>query len=357
MSAKNSDAFPHHPNDVSPAWLTHRLKTSDLLSRGRIESIEVKPLGGVWLAQSAILKLKYSKRANGVKPQSLFIKIARPDTQFGDVTAGEVEFFQSYDPPKFLPIVRCLDSSLEQNTGMNCLILEDLSHTHVQHPWPLPPTEEECRSIVKSLAQIHAHWWESESLPSVNVKSVYQVRHENIFDQLEKLLPKFLDYIGDRLTTVRKQIMCDVCYKLPELLYHRVAEQRATTLIHGDAHIWNAMLPKNPNTHQPVFIDWEEWTCGVSGFDLAYMMVLQWSQERRERLEMDLLGCYRQELTQQSNICYSFDELIHDYKLGCLRNFIIPSFHLEMGIEPYIWWPYLENLYAAYEDLECEKLL
>ncbi len=356
MSAM-SDAFPHHPNDVNCAWLTYRLKTSNLLSNGRIESIEVKPLGGVWLAQSAILTLRYSKRATGVKPQSLFIKIARPDTQFGDVTAGEVEFFQNYNPPESLPIVRCFDSSLEQSTGMNCLILEDLSNTHLQHPWPLPPTEEECRSIVKSLAQIHGYWWESESLPVFNAKSIYQVRHENIFDQLENLLPKFLDYIGNRLTTAHKQIMSDVCDRLPELLYQRVAEQRATTLIHGDAHIWNVMLPKNPQTHSAVFIDWEEWTRGISGFDLAYMMALQWSQQRRKRFEMDLLCYYQQELTNQFNIFYSFDELIHDYKLGCLRNFIIPSFHLEMGIEPYIWWPYLENLYTAYEDLECDKFL
>ena len=357
MTAKNSDAFPHHPKEVSPAWLTNRLKTSSLLSSGRIESIEVKLLGGVWLAQSAILSLQYSNKATGLKPSSLFIKIARPDIQFGDVTAGEVEFFQKYKPPKSLPIVDCLDISTDEISGMSCLLLKDISDTHMQYPWPLPPANDECHAIVKALAKIHAFWWDSDYLPLVNPKSVYQVRHDNLFSQLKILLPKFLEFVGDRLSLVQKQIMSDVCSTLPGLLVQRVSKTQSTTLIHGDAHIWNVMLPKNPEIHKPVFIDWEEWTRGVSGFDLAYMMALQWSRDRRERLELNLLNSYHEQLLKNPKITYSFDELIHDYKLGCLRNFIIPSFHLEMGIEPYIWWPYLEKLYAAFEDLECKKIL
>ena len=357
MSKEYSGAFPHHPEKVSQPWLTRRLKLNNLLDRGRVKSIEIKPLGGVYLAQSAILKIVYSKRAVGLKPKTLFIKIASPDVQFGDVTDGEVEFFVEFNPPVHLPIVRYLDICVDEDSKMSCILLEDLSGTHMQHPWLLPPTEKECQAIVKSLAQIHAFWWDSDCLPSADEKSLYRIRHENLFNQLKILLPKFLDFIEDRLTPSRKKIMREVCDRIPTLIYNRVSQEQATTLMHGDAHIWNVMLPKNPQTHRPVFIDWEEWTRGISGFDLAYMMALQWSRHRREQFEQSLLISYHQELTCESDINYSFDELIHDYKLGCLRNFIIPAFHLEMGIEPYIWWPYIERLYSAYEDLECGKLL
>ena len=138
-------------------------------------------------------------------------------------------------------------------------------------------------------------------------------------------------------------------------MQQRMLDIKSTTLIHGDAHFWNVMLPKDTRTHGPIFIDWEEWTRGISGYDLAYMMALQWSGDRRKHLELPLLSTYYQALMDSNDINYSFDDLVCDYRLGCLRNFIIPAFLLEMGIEPYIWWPYIEKLYIAYEDLECEK--
>ncbi len=357
MSTKKSDAFPHHPKDVSTEWLTHRLKAKHLLNTGFIEFIEVKPLGGVYLAQSAIVDLTYSKTASGIKPSSIFIKIARPDVQFGNVTAGEVEFFQNLKPPAHLPIAPCLDICVDEDSGFSCLLIQDLSQTHTQHSWPLPATVDECHAVLRALAQIHAFWWNAQELPSLEERSLFQVRQKNIFTQLQKLLPKFLQFIGDRLSSERQQIMLKVCDCLPELMSKRILQTQSTTLIHGDAHFWNVMLPKNPQTHGPLFIDWEEWTCGITGYDLAYMIALQWHSDRRKHHEMLLLESYYQELIKKPGVNYSFDELIHDYKLGCLRNFIIPAFHLEMGIEPYIWWPLLERLYLAYEDLECEKLI
>lgn len=355
MSTEISGAFPHHPNDVTPQWLTARLKLRGLLNTSSILSIDPHFLGGVYLAKSAILRLNYDLQES-CAPQSLFVKIAEPDEQFGDVAAGEVAFFRQQFP-KHLPILNCIDICLDDESGKSCLLLDDLTDTHTQPTWPLPPNKDQCVSILQALAQIHGYWWNSPMLEAIHMGSPHHIRQQNIAEQLPIIIPKFIEYLGDRLTAERAEIMRYVCQQLPNLLAQRLLSDGPTTLLHGDPHFWNIMIPRNLKTHRPVFIDWEEWTRGVCGYDLAYMIAYQWNRDRRKHHEMALLTCYHKELMTVIDSNYSVENLIDDYRLGCLRNFMIPAFQHAMGIEPAYWWPSLEHIFLAFEDLECKLLL
>jgi len=347
--------FPHHPNDVTPQWLTARLKLRGLLTTSCISSITPDFLGGVYLAKSAILQLSYDQQELR-SPLSLFIKITEPDEQFGDVTAGEAAFFRQ-ELPAHLPIVNCIDVCIDSESGKSCILLDDLSLTHMQPTWPLPPTVNQCESILQAFAQIHGHWWNSSALESTHIGSPHHTRQQNIANQLPIIIPKFIEFIGDGLTAKRREIMRDVCHQLPELLSERILNSSQTTLLHGDPHLWNIMIPINPNTHRPVFIDWEEWTRGVCGYDLAYMIAFQWNRNRREHHEMGLLSCYYKQLKEIIDTNYSFENLLDDYRLGCLRNFMIPAFQHAMGLGPACWWQNMEQMYLAFDDLECRSLL
>ena len=347
--------FPHHPDDVTPQWLSARLQSKGLLNTGKIVSIDSRFLGGIYLAKSAILKIHYDQeKTDG--PQSLFIKISDPDEQFGDVSAGEIAFFRQHYPTT-LPIIQCIDSFIDEESGKGCLLLEDISQTHTQHPWPLPPTMSQCKAIVLALAQVHSYWWNSPALESTNENSLHFNRQRRIADQLPSTVPSFVNYLGDRLTRNRKEIMYEVCRQLPRLLAKRICSTQSTTLIHGDPHFWNFMIPINSKTHRPIIIDWEEWNRGVCGYDLAYMIAYQWNQDRRDQHEIPLLHLYHEELIKRSVCDYCFNDLIDDYRLGCLRNFMIPAFQHAMGLEPSCWWQNLEQLYLSFDSLQCHSLL
>jgi len=48
------------------------------------------------------------------------------------------------------------------------------------------------------------------------------------------------------------------------------------TLIHGDAHYGNILLPKDPASHALRPIDWQCWEVRVGTDDLAFQMGLWW---------------------------------------------------------------------------------
>ena len=48
------------------------------------------------------------------------------------------------------------------------------------------------------------------------------------------------------------------------------------------------MLPRDMSKHQVILIDWQLWDINVGAIDLAFLMALHWSPQRRALLEKAL---------------------------------------------------------------------
>ena len=136
----------------------------------------------------------------------------------------------------------------------------------------------------------------------------------------------------------------------------RLTDTRALTVAHGDAHSWNFLFPRAAEG-AAFLIDWQLWHLDVGARDLAYLMALHWSPQRRGELENHCLHYYHRELQRQGVTTYSFDELLLDYRRGAVRNLTLPILFWSRGMKPANWWPRLEYALAAYSDLNCEELL
>lgn len=356
MSAQGCGEVPCHPNDITPQWLTVRLKENGALLSGKVASLTTEVAEKWYVATTARVSVEYEGCDVEKPPRDFFIKLSGPDLRYEGLALKEFEFYR-LPYPSDLPLVPCFDVSHDPESGFSSILLQDLSKTHSQTRWSLPPPLPLCEAAVAALAHIHAHWWGSapiEGAPSSSAPGHY---HAGIARHIERLLPNFFEFLGDRLTEHQRELMQIVCEKLPELVAKRHADTRNLTVVHGDAHLWNVMFANDPAVDSCFFFDWEEWHHDVGAFDLAYMIALHWYPDHRARYEKHLLEIYHRELQGRIATQYGWDDFWADYRLGHLQNFVIPVFQWDMEVSPGSWWPHLERLFAAYEDLECAELL
>jgi len=360
MPAESSTTVPQHPNDVTPEWLTARLRENGVLPQGAVQSFDAK-LPAKWIrTQAARLTLAYDASAPGEAPRKLFLKIADPDGGSVEDPCDEITFYQTFyreDGVGSLPLIRCYAALRDEESRYTCLLLDDLSDTHGHTAWPLPPSIPQCEAAVSALARLHAHWWTCAAAQTEEHMALLHKRHSVFFDHLVEILPGFFDFIADRLSPQRRKLLEQMCLRLSDLLWARVSGGGHFTLVHGDAHLWNVMYPKDPSRHSTVVFDWDNWDHGPGPCDLAYMMALHWYPDRRARHEEPVLRRYHETLLSHIEEDYGWDDLMADYRLGHLLNFCIPVVQQHYKLMPSIWWPHLERVFLSYEDLDCADLL
>ncbi len=104
---------------------------------------------------------------------------------------------------------------------------------------------------------------------------------------------------------------------LPRLM-ERVTRGKDLTLIHGDSNFSNVLLPRDPDRHRALIIDWQLWGISFAAEDLAHLIALFWDKEHRERMERDLLVRYYEGLIQHGVKNYKWTECWDDYRLAVI---------------------------------------
>ncbi|MFP6743166.1 MAG: phosphotransferase [Alphaproteobacteria bacterium] len=356
MSASSRGGVPRHPDDVTPQWLTARLREDGVLSSGAVTKVTAHKTNDWNMAASARVAIDYDDAANRQAPRSLFVKIMETADPYADFIPGEVAFYN--EPlPDTLPLAQCYGAGRDPVAGVTHVLLEDLSATHGHSKWPLPPSLARCEAAVTALARIHGHWWKGDVSKSDEFGIDRRLKLERFAGHLPNLVAEFLAFVGEAAPLDRQEIVRSVCRRLPDLLDSRLFGGLPITRNHGDPHFWNIMFAKDPARHGCIFIDWEDWQYNPPAFDLAYMMALHWYPDHRARHEEHLLRTYHDALLREITTGYSWEQLMADYRLGHLHNFIVPLFQLNMGEPGEGWWPHVERLFLSYDDLDCGALL
>jgi hypothetical protein len=262
--------------------LTAVLRKSGLLGAGSVRDVVAKRLPAL-VSQIIRLDLTYDGPADGA-PRSLILKTAHPDYASTLWSAGrhEVAFYTEIAPlmPERLTL-RCFEGSWNAETHAWHLLLEDLTDSHqVATVWPLPPTLEQSRSIVRALARSHAAWWDHPRLGDT-VGTWLDVDATNqIIQQFTGHFTRFADMVGDRLPDVRRKLY-DRFIEAAPMLMQRYHSRHNVTIAHGDAHVWNFLLPQDPAREDVRMFDFDQWRINMGSHDLAYMMAVQWYPDRR----------------------------------------------------------------------------
>jgi hypothetical protein len=343
------------PKAANPDHLTAVLRRAGVLDGGRVTQARVVHSFPTLLSQFHRLKLDY-EGADG--PRHLYLKTdlpGRPTTSW-DSGRREVAFYTTVapaTPPGLLP--RCYEADFSSDSAWH-LLLEDLTDTHaIATQWPLPPTVAQAEAIVRCRAHFQAAWWDHPRLGREVGTWASDAEIDKWNAELVKEYEAFADALGDRLPPYRRELYERLLANASRL-QQRYRTHRHQTVIQGDSHFWNCFLPKDRND-TPRLFDWDGWRISIGAEDLAYMIAMHWYPEMRQRTEKILLDAFHEELLAGGVTGYDRGALQDDYRLTVLWQTTRPIWLRAAHIPPVVWWPHLERIHLAADDLDCRELL
>jgi hypothetical protein len=345
------------PAAASVDRLNDLLRRSNTLENGSVSGVTVDSTRATVLSRITRLRLTYTGQASGA-PSSLILKTSLPErigTPNWDAGRQEVAFYNNVAATMQTGLVpRCFEATWEPDTRAWHILLEDLTDTHlVATAWPLPPSAEQCKKIVRARARFHAQWWDDARLGTT--VGTWLPVDDSQLEAFDAVVTRFFDRVGDLLPSHRRDLYRRLIDRGREL-NKRYHSHRNMTVVQGDAHYWNCFLPKDSG-NDVRFFDWDCWRVDVGADDLAYMIALHWYPDRRNVLERPLLDLYHATITAHGIGRYDRRSLEADYRLSVLWQIATPVWQSNGNIPPVIWWNNLERIMLAVDDLGCRDLL
>jgi hypothetical protein len=346
------------PIEARADCLTAALRRSGALASGHVSDVVVESSRATIL--SRIIRLRLAYQGPDAGPASVIIKTNNPDRADVGSRSGrnEIAFYRDVASRMRAPLTpRCFDANWDPSANAWWLLLEDLTDSHcIATTWPLPPTREQCTRLIRARARFHAAWWDDAGLgTSVGTWSSPEDSKSGI-EEFAKLLGRFFDRAGDRVSRDRRRLF-ELLLEAAPRLSARYHSHHDITVVQGDAHFWNAFLPRESGGEDVRLFDWDSWSLDLGSDDLAYAMAMHWYPERRGEMEEDLLDAYHAELVANGVQGYDRNALRQDYRLSALCQIKIPVWQETYNIPTVIWWNNLERAFLAVDDLGCRELL
>ena len=347
-SVGDSAAVVRDVAEVTPAWL------SAVLGRA-VRGVEVARVH-----DEQVKTLSYFLSAQLVDGEvaRLVLKVPRgPSTGAVGFSSGEREvrmyraFMRERDA---LPVVRCFSAEHEPERGLYHLLLEDLSETHGQPAWHLDVDALYVARTVDCLARLHARWWGRPPDAETAPPGYPSLGAPGIHDLLVAALPGFFDALGDALASEERRLVERAVAALPALVAPRgeLAEQ---TLVHGDAHFWNFLYPRDPARADTRALDWQTGHVGPAAEDLAYLLALRDPHRTAER-ERAFLRRYHEALAA-AGVDLGWEELRRQYRLLAAEQLLTPLYWHARGAPADFWPIFVPRALAAFRELGCQELL
>jgi hypothetical protein len=344
-------------SQVTTDWLNAVLREHGCLPSGRVSALDASQRPTT-TSTVAWLRPTYSEDAPDSAPARLLLKMSKLGfhPQFGQ---NEVDFYRRVVPVMdHAPVVRCFDAVYSPETQQSHLLLEDLSDSHMEVDSRPPPPRETCEQIMDCLARFHAGWWEHPWLGT----DVGELPEPPDVATMQGTLAGFLSFIGDQLPLNKQHIYERVVSTALDRWRRRFAKEGARssdglTVIHGDAHFENFLVPRDLEHGQVCIIDWQFWNVSMGSQDLAFMIARNWTREERRLLDMNLVRRYHDALLRRGVKGYSWEECWLGYRDLCIENILIPMWQWQGQLTPETDWDGLEKAFDAFEDLACEELL
>ena len=339
--------------NITPDWLDEMLG----FDPGTVSSFQITREWQTVITRVALVSLTYTSTATG-RPASVFIKIAKrnQDCELRRLCAREVLFYSQVAPrmpAECLP--RCYSVAHEPETDNFSIVLEDLSATHCQTEYPVPPSMGWCARAVSCLARIHAAGWSKREFEPILGGFGTSASVEDWSELLRSVWPEFSRFLGDRLADGRRQAIERVMESL-DLILGRSLKTEQQTVLHRDTHLWNFFYPREEQGDVKLF-DWQLCEYGLATDDLVPMLALNWFPERRGRFEKVMLKQYHAALSGAGVDGYGREELETEYRWSVLKGIVTPMLQWHHEIPADIWFNNLEKILSAVEDLNCLELL
>ncbi|MFX1575498.1 MAG: hypothetical protein ACFFB0_22405, partial [Promethearchaeota archaeon] len=175
--------------NITPEWLTSVLRNNGFIEQETITKVYI----------TRVMKRHTSLYFFDITPSNTAVqdKISRSMVLKVDNAGNERRFFCLLkDITIDLPIPQCYNLRELEQKGCHYLLLADLSKTHEEMKKNIPSSKSQCEMAIKSLAKIHATFWDHSNLEKI-------VSHKNIMaytlSSFKKKIPMILKKVFESL--------------------------------------------------------------------------------------------------------------------------------------------------------------
>ncbi len=280
--------FPHQPEDITSAWLSKKIGVP-------IDSFELEQIGvGVGLL-GRLYRITLTSDAPDA-PETVVAKFPTLDegaranitTPLG-FYSNEINFYNEAAPLTPIATAKTYVAEFDEATGDFVLLVEDISDRRCADQ-TVGCTVEDAEVAVDALANMHAHWWNSdfERIPWVRSYTVapYPLVIQAIFGQawpiarevLSDTMPEAIRDFGDRFPSLVDWFLAE-------------ASEPPLTFCHGDYRLDNLFFGGKGQAPITV-LDWQISFRGNAAYDLAYFISQSLSTDDRRSAEKALIDRY-----------------------------------------------------------------
>jgi aminoglycoside phosphotransferase (APT) family kinase protein len=238
------------------------------------------------------------------------------------------------------------------------VLLEDLTDSHeVVTEWPIPATMEQCERIIGAHARFHAAWWDEPRLGHGVGAFIDERDFDHIMKEFSRHFAAFVDRLGDRLPAGRRRVVEQLMANASRLFVERYHSHQRLTIVHGDAHVWNALYPRDPARTDVRLIDWDGWHIDVATDDLAYMIALHCFRIGDGASSDGVSSATTRSSSRAASARMTSTPCRWTTDSRTLWQVLTPVWQAGIKLGPWIWYGHFERIMMAVDDLDCLELL
>ena len=300
-------AFPVHPDDVTPQWL------SDTLGE-RVQSVMWEPIGTGQVGDS----VRFHLQGEGV-PDTLAGKFPAADETSRGTAAmfglyrKEVEFYRQAAPFLDVRVPKTFAAEASEDGASFVLLFEDLGPAR-QGDQIAGCTLEEAKAAIAQAAAIHApSWGRAEILDAEWIQPP-----EDLGARVGAMYPHAQALFAERYVDTLEPEYMAVCTGLAEqaATYFR-RDPDIQCLVHGDFRLDNMLFDIRGGSEHIAILDWQTVTIGKAMTDIGYFLGCGIGQLGLDH-EEELLDIYLAEMAAKG-VHLTRTDIAEDYRLGILH--------------------------------------
>ncbi len=347
--------LPQTLDELTSRWLTETLRAEGILGAARItrHSAEQLGAGGEGLIGTvARLSLEYDRAEPGA-PATAIVKLPTVPGKNRDIGLGgdyerEVRFYQELAPTLPVRCPRCYTVRFEEHPEARSerrlrrdrgqrfvLLLEDMAPARVGNDLE-GASFEQASSALRTIARLHAGFWESSRLEELWWAWPYGAGGANSQKIYNAALPAFERHYDDRLPARVRELLGWLSVHGADV--GRYLRGLPRTLLHVDFRLDNLFFSDGTSDAEVTLCDWQATGVGPAASDVASFMSGSVPEGFGAKQEQELLRLYHAELVRAGVGDYPFETFEQHYAacvaagfVNAVRNFLIVDWGDENG--------------------------
>ena len=310
--------FPTHPGEVTPDWLTERLRAAGALDGARVTAVKWHAIGTGQVGDSARFHLSYDRSTSA--PATLAGKFPAADptsrgtaAAFG-LYAKEVGFYRELAPQLSVRVPKVLAAEIDSDGVDFILLFEDLGPARGGNQLDSCSLAD-AREAMRQAAALHAPSWENQSI----IGTPWLHPREGQIDQVKALYKPAQAIFRERYADSLEPEYMAVCEQLNEAADQWFSRDGTPKcLLHGDFRLDNMLFDIQGGKEPIAVLDWQTVAVGNALTDIGYFMGTGIGNALRERHEDELLDLYCAEMSARG-VPLDREAIWDDYVVGALH--------------------------------------